>query len=342
MDDPWSAGPSWGSAKPSSSASKDETIDRGDTFTPPPGGFDVSDPWGTGAGSGVGIPGKLPGEDAVKIPERSQPLEEEGGWGGGGSTPAWDGARNLGPDEGDTAVVNLNDTDDHDEDVAAQGVWTSRPDADQQESQEDEADHTSKVASPVAARSPSPVIERQSSPIFPPPELEGAFGQSSSPTTVPDFGASLPALSSPPTFNIPTDLPSFDPPSPENAFASSLPTFDSPKSPSFGDDAFGGFSTGISGSDPWGGGAGGGVGGDGWGSSFASPNPAGGFAARHADEESDAGSDVGDGWGGVKRSASTPRIERDQEYDWEEAQRRMRLQEDRAVRPISVPVRIAR
>jgi hypothetical protein len=142
----------------------------------------------------------------------------------------------------------------------------------------------------------------------------------------------------PMTVDIPADIPTFPTfdAEPEQPFAAGLPDTTLPKSPSFGDDAFGGFSTGFASSDPWGSSAD--VGG-GWGGvedEVGLPRfGSGELRVDQADDESDQEGE-GEGWGRVRppvpmsREGSLTRD--DKEEDWEEVQRRMRLQEARVVR----------
>lgn len=117
-----------------------------------------------------------------------------------------------------------------------------------------------------------------------------------------------------------------------------------PHSPSFGEDGFGGFSTALEG-DPWGGG--------GWGaepgpeaepesergegsrrrdSGFASiPTYAEGGDERNVEVEDE--EEEGEGWGGVKSQMEVPPPTSGMDKDWEEAQWRIKVQEERAVRP---------
>lgn len=102
---------------------------------------------------------------------------------------------------------------------------------------------------------------------------------------------------------------------PEAAFAAALPgsstndlpKFDMPKSPSFGDAEFGGFSSGLG--DPWEGKAG-------WGG-----------AAEDATEEQEEEDEEGEGWGSVRRTPSQRKQPSGMEQDWEAAQRKIQLQE---------------
>jgi hypothetical protein len=130
-----------------------------------------------------------------------------------------------------------------------------------------------------------------------------------------------------------------------------------PHSPSFGEDGFGGFSTALEG-DPWGGG--------GWG---AEPGPESepeqgrgegsrrrdsGFASIRADTEGgDEGNveveeeEEGEGWEGVKSKMEVPPPTSGMDRDWEEAQWRIKVQEERAVRSLrhsysSIPDRHSR
>lgn len=144
---------------------------------------------------------------------------------------------------------------------------------------------------------------------------------------LPDGSSPLPSPSSSPrrSASLP-DLSSLD-----EAVRQSNPAYDDvasieymPKSPSFGEDGFGGFSTGLSSADPWGGG-GFSAAKDEWddgsrrGSSFAEP--------MQEDEQAD-----GQGWGGNRqeRVSSAP-VKAREEDDWEEAQRRIKLRQERAV-----------
>lgn len=127
---------------------------------------------------------------------------------------------------------------------------------------------------------------------------------------------------------------------PEAAFAAALPgaskfdempKFEMPKSPSFGDADFGGFSAGLGGSlgggdgggDAWGGKAG-------WGGA-ADMGGGGDFSVNSAVSREEVGDD--DGWGrtGVEQSAER-RVQVGSEPSWEHAQERIRLQQQLVVR----------
>lgn len=293
----------------------------------------MSDPWGI---SGAKVPAKLPGEDSVKRIEESNRTEEDDGWGAGGSGGGWGGSeqeqRNVSAEE-DRGVVNLNDSaEDHDDELEMRGGWSTGPEVPQRPLSPDER-HEDETPSSIDLTA---VSSSSSSPqASPPPQLAASASESSNDYALRGFGlpsppTAIPDLSdSPPRFSIPPDLPSFAPPSPENAFSNALPTSDMPKSPGFGEDAFGGFSNGDTGSDPWGANMGPG---GGWGDAGDNAGFSGGFTSRAADmNEQDDSEDEEDGWGGARRSAHAPREELKQDEDWEEAQRRMRLQEDRAV-----------
>lgn len=96
-----------------------------------------------------------------------------------------------------------------------------------------------------------------------------------------------------------------------------------PTSPSYGEDGFGGYSAGFGSGDPWGGG-GFSVAKDEWEEGH-SRSPSGFVGHR--------GSDEGEGdWGGTRleRTVSVP-VRSADEDDWEEAQKRIRLKQERAV-----------
>lgn len=108
-----------------------------------------------------------------------------------------------------------------------------------------------------------------------------------------------------------------------------------PKSPSFGDD-FGGFSNGFGGGgDPWGGGAASvAITTDkdlAWDSGEISRKDSAPFADEvdvvNDEEDEDSG-----GWGGAERVVGQQSVQKaGMDEDWELAQRRMRLAEERAV-----------
>ena len=117
-----------------------------------------------------------------------------------------------------------------------------------------------------------------------------------------------------------------------------LPSFSSPRPASFTEGDFGGFASfdAASSSDPWGAPASNVQGDGGWGEPHAeSSRRSSGFATPHLehagdDDDDEAEEEEGEGWGRVARKPSTP-VRRAEEEDWEEAQRRMVLKEQRAV-----------
>ena len=114
---------------------------------------------------------------------------------------------------------------------------------------------------------------------------------------------------------------------PATELAQGMATFEMPTSPSFGEDGFGGFASGFGdGADPWGAGGTGGARED-WGGE-GSRRGSGFDAAQEKDEDEDEGA----GWGGTREGRKGSLPARTQgEDDWEEAQRRIRLKQERAV-----------
>jgi hypothetical protein len=105
---------------------------------------------------------------------------------------------------------------------------------------------------------------------------------------------------------------------PQRAASADLPTFDIPKSPSFGEGDFGGFSSGLG--DPWGGGQ---------------KIEWGGDESREEDDGvvvSDRDESVGDGWGHIRPApVEAIRGSGREGEDWEAAQRKIQLAESLVV-----------
>lgn len=170
--------------------------------------------------------------------------------------------------------------------------------------------------------------------------FEQDAGQSVTPpksiSRLPDFTSprSPHALHSPASYrsSTPTMAAAISEDDPEAAFAAALPrstvnempTFDLPRSPSFGEGDFGGFSTGLG--DPWGGNAS-------WGGDEVSEEKREKFGTTKVAEE-EADGDNGEGWGGVRAAPVESEAKKDAaDEDWQSAQRRIQLQEQVAVSP---------
>ena len=318
MDDPWAAGPSWTSAKPktSSDAHGADVPSRSPTFTPPPASFDVSDPWGVPAGSKP-----LPGEESrPKSPIRNDAVEEPSWAGDGGG--AWEESVKPPepPESAELADINhVADEQQHSVEREDWGDASAGPAAKGEEADDDGDQYDAVVQEPHETAEAD-----RSAPVAPTVEVD-----LSSPPRSP-----LPVMA-----EIPSDIPAFPTfhAEPDQPFAPTFSEAALPKSPSFGDDAFGGFSTGFASSDPWGPSADAGGGWGGAGEEVDLPRfGSGEFRADQVDDESDQEGE-GEGWGRVRPPVPMSReatpVRDDGEEDWEEVQRRIRLQEQRMVCP---------
>ncbi|ORY26673.1 hypothetical protein BCR39DRAFT_540408 [Naematelia encephala] len=305
MEDPWAAGPSWSTPAKASSLPGEEAI-RSDSpsFSPTPA-IDNSDPWGTPAPPTTtsAIPAQVTPDNEKEIPEA-----------GKSSDNAWHA------DEG-------------------HGGWGEEPETQSTESQAvEQPESMSSVPPPRAASPGHEPVWSLDSPSLPTAQLpdtsENAREESAASIPLP----TAPDIGTPHRSTSLADLPQLD--SPHGSFHSyhspALSLHEEltggfgepsmPKSPSFGDEGFGGFSNGFDNGDPWGGGGGGG--GDEWGggaqqmSGFAEPDE-----EDSAEEEED---DEGDGWGGSRVRASAPAPHPAQESEWEQAQRMIRVKQERA------------
>ncbi|WVQ84923.1 hypothetical protein IAT38_007086 [Cryptococcus sp. DSM 104549] len=340
MDDPWAA-PSWSTpAKPSSSVPSLESGPPRDDPAPSFGG----DPWGApSAGSGAPATAE---EGAGALSEVQLPAKEEKK----AELPSWGGDDEpWGADESATPALP-----------------TSPPPQPQTKASPDHGavwDLNSPPAPPMPdPPSPPPITTT----IGPADTLAAAVPLPTTPVLSTPPTLSTPQFTTPTRYH--TLSPSIHSPfSPHSIHSSHTPARNSldaggfgadmelpsviPKSPSFGDE-FGGFSgfggggtTG--GDDPWGSGAGGGQaratgdGGDGWGGSdwgdTSFPKSASGILAGVEEREEEVEEEKGveeEGWGGASRGAGlglgAARVEDKGDTEWEEAQRRIRIQEERA------------
>lgn len=191
---------------------------------------------------------------------------------------------------------------------------------------------------PISSPSPPPRISFE---ITPDPD---PFQPTSNSLTPPKSFSALPEFASPQTplsFHSPHSHRSMTPAAPqtmdeedpEAAFvaalprsssANDLPKFDMPKSPSFGDGDFGGFSSGLG--DPWGSGEKVETGWGGEQDNRGSPEVAGEVMGNEGTV--DGNDETGEGWGYV-RPVQVETVQRPigGEEDWEVAQRRIQLQE---------------
>lgn len=278
MEDPWAAGPSWGS-----SSTPTPTLPK---LEEPETTFDVSDPWGSGSQAVSSHPAPLP-RSLSPPPLTESPPE----------TPGWDGGADISWEGKDQIASHAQEQDEADEDVRTPQL--------------------NSPASPTAInRPPTPIqgawepsVQLQSPSLpandnRPGTPSEGGWGGDERPFTPP----------SPPSMDLPTrtdeawggeDLEQAleaEKQPPKISFTP--PAFDSPKFDNgFGDEGFGGFSSTVN-----------------------------AFSHDMADE--DDAEDEGEGWGRVRAPVIMPgeqREERDQEEDWEEAQRRLREAEERVV-----------
>ncbi|WWC94821.1 hypothetical protein V866_001671 [Kwoniella sp. B9012] len=321
MDDPW-AGPSWSTpSKPSSSISM--TMPSPGRTTPPPR-FDDSDPWGVTHATKTD-PQKTPEHDEDEEKEVTEPKESTV------ETPGWGGE--------DHAPWGVDDTEQEKSTIPAERESPPKPDK-----AKNQQPIWSSSESPVKDLSPLPTsLDLQDTSV--PPAIVSPDKLIPPPiTSSPALAASPPAV----------PLPTFD----DGPFAfTSTNLTRIPKSPSFGDD-FGGFSAGPSfssgGDDPWGNNAGpstiaakkdsGGWGGEdlswgvgkndtSWGdtsfgeeaqTSFKSPT-----IPQEEDEDDEA--DEGEGWGRARPAVRHVVEERPKgDDDWEEAQRKIRVKQERA------------
>ena len=325
MDDPWAAGPSWSTpAKPSSSVNEDER-DLQRALTPPTlSGPIESDPWGNGPSQPI-----EPVELKHPIETSQSQYEGGGGWGsntdeGGWAEEVTAEAPSQLPDKGDDGEKKPRVPSPR----AAADAWVlNSPKLEPHDSYEPHAemmDHAQK-STEQANDIPLPASPSHSSPSQPYTHSFRAVAASGSrPHSV--------ALS--------------DQEEAEQAFADSLPTSpirlnvpQSPKSPTSTDGGFGGFSSALDGDDPWGGGrsgAGPSKSFDRWGDA----NAFGGSPVieESAEDEQEEGEEE-QGWGGVPTGHMTVQQTRTaQDDDWEEAQRFVRLQAERAVSRLSTMV----
>jgi len=242
-------------------------------------------------------PARLPGEEAVNRAAAREEDEDEGGWGGGEATAGWGGM-----DTGrETETVELPELS---------GLRIASP-PHPEASEDDVQGGWGEPSSPD-----SPIDE-----VPQPRELSEAAPASPFRAPSPDLALSHPVVASSPLASPPS-------------FPSDLPSTSIPRSPSFGDDAFGGFSAGVAaGSDPWGADM---DAEEGWGGGESSRHGSFDRNMQASQQEEDEGSDEGEGWGGVRAPRIMPQeqVERSDEDDWEEVQRRMRIQEERMVSTI--------
>ena len=296
MEDPWATGPSWSTSTRASTSQRLEESEQAKQEVPP-ARFDVSDPWGPPATPSLPAP-PLDVEESSKTAQSWEYTNGAGGpWGEESPKAAFEPKP---PEEGTMPPPREEPNDGP--------VWS--------------------VDTPRAGTRPLPSDDYE-------PEIHQA--PVSPVVTTPPRPTSFPQLSS-----LDESLPSPSSIREELEPDHGLPI---PQSPSFGEEGFGGFSGGFQAGDPWGGGGFGGVR-DEWGNGEGS---GGSLVVEERDEDEDEDEDEeededededeedeGEGWGGARgsRAASAP-LRALQEDDWEEAQRRIKLKQERAVsRPL--------
>ena len=302
MEDPWAAGPSWSTpSKPDRSASPSPSgllTTNVDIEKSPRFDISDSDPWGAPSSSSS-LPRKLPGEDDRPDVRRNE-QDDGGGW-GNEQGAGWGGPSIVKPPE-PTSPNSLREPMDHE--VPSWPTTQPASDSDM---------YVPSEPSVTLPRAPSPSSLAQDS---------------------------LPTFELPPP---PDPLPTFDMPpvevDPEELLAAALSQSRTatpiPRSGSFGaaENGFGGFSAGVVGdaSDPWGSGAGG----------FADVSwerQDSGSDNEETEQTTRPGQTAGenDGWDWSSRlSPMAPPVGQSSaskdETDWEEAQRRIQVRQDRAV-----------
>lgn len=297
MEDPWASGSAW--ATPSKPAERPASPSSISLPSPPAvaqspsSRFDVADPWGT---STAAVEASTPIKEAVQVD-----------WVGGSpkakaeavGTPGWGGGWGVAESTNEDEIL---------------GESSHSPARKPQDSPEWGSSGAAVVASedPTGFELPSEHDNDEAAsipaPISPPAELGSAS------STLDEY-----------TF----DRPSIAPLSPPDIGALDLPT-----SPSFGDD-FGGFASGF-GDDPW----------EtkkqdnGWGESSRRSSSSGVSrkmgSENGVDDHNDQDDGDDDGWGGVtgrhEDSVASAQRQGGMDQEWEEAEQRIRVTEERAVR----------
>ena len=285
MEDPWAAGPSWGSEKPSASLPKMEMEE-------PETSFDVSDPWGAGSSSAVPDVSPIPNIPQLDPPDVSYHTTAGEATTFEAAMPSWSPKEDIAWEGGSGNPLP---------DLSIDNEETATPRA------------ISSPSPPVLERSETPEPPSWASPTQDVPPIQtrristtsdGGWGGDERPFTPPSPSSPI---------NSPARDESWGGEDLEDALqAESRPppiSFTPPKfdSPTFGPvqfdsgDGFGGFSSTVN--------------------TFSN------------DMEDDDDDDEGTGWGRVRSPVimQDERRGRDQEEDWEDAQRRLRAAEERVV-----------
>jgi hypothetical protein len=292
----------------------------------PPVSLDVSDPWGAPQAAAESLVVEtVQNEDGrVTVPGDGEDVGWDygaaGGWGDVSSRGMESAEPAMVEDEADSDTPPTRQTED------VNPVWSlDSPVAQVQTLPSSPPRESSEPPAPISTHPPPPSSGSQT------PTYSANFDRL--PSLTEGFG-SPESHSRPPSFESPR--PTFDAQDASHGFSAAA-TSEIPQSPSLGDGDFGGFSTGGFSSgfdrdDPWGGGGAGGVQGPG---GSASPPPEwdiGGTGMEQSTsgfDEQDAEGDEG-GWGGGRPPAAV-QVSKGEDMDWEEAQRRIRLQEELAV-----------
>lgn len=299
MEDPWASGSAWATLSKSAASERpaSPTAPTSPVTQSPPARFDVSDPWG------------------VPTPASTA------------ANPVEDHAAGWSVDDVDVPASPARPAETPGWDTGGGGLWEATTDS------------PAGAPEPEAGPSRSPPRRPQDSPEW---GFGGAASTAPPPLTDLDQQAAHDDLDEDSIKRSPVVPPFERPTTPEDAYhhrpsppaplPTSLDDAQLPKSPSFGDD-FGGFSSGF-GDDPWGGrkqeAGWGGEGGESSRRSSVSSHQSGLQSLQHEEDD-------GDGWGGATSRRRRISDEREQktgmDQEWEEAQHRIRVTEERAVCP---------
>lgn len=304
MEDPWATGPSWGTtAKPTATAAPLDFPSRSPSSSPAPPDLD-SDPWGppSSAQHNALPPSQLRSSIEATRKDDNWGQDGDSGW-GETSMPTFEpSGRSAEPAPGTPST-----------EAGAQPVWSLN--SPQLAPNEEEEQSEVPVTVPLP-RSPSPIYQAS----FDRPASIASSSRHTPRSSLDHRSQTFEEEEQDPEEALKAAL------GPSRSSRPSTPAL--PNSPSFGDDGFGTFSAGPNG-DPWGGG----------GDDMGSESGRDGYedlkqawGGKEGFDETAEGDDAEDGWGGVQpvREAS-PVVKTVAEEDWEVAQRKLQIQQQRVV-----------